>query len=100
MQQAPRGEWYYSREITWIAKDTHPLLRRELYDRANRLWKILTFDNAVIESMPTVLNMTIDDVQSRSRSVWHMRAGSYAARGVSRGDLTADRLAALAQQPY
>lgn len=92
--------WYYSHITTWIAKDTKLPVRREYYDRAERLWKIVTFQTAMIEDVPTILGITLEDVQSRSVSEWRIEAISYRSTDLDKADLSADSLFELAGQSF
>ncbi len=100
VEVAPADDWYYSRIITWIAQDTMLPLKREYYDRAFRLWKVVEVREAVVDDVPTVLGMRIRDVQTNSRSDWEVRAVSYDGRGVDKADLSATALGELPQQPF
>ena len=54
--------YYYSRIVSWVAKDTMLPLRRDYYDAANQLWKTELYqDAAVIDGVPTVLRMHMED---------------------------------------
>ncbi len=54
--------FYYSRIVSWIAKDSMLPLRRDYYDAANQLWKTETYqDAAVINGIPTVLRIRMED---------------------------------------
>lgn len=96
----PQKDVYYSRIVTWITQDTKLPLRREYYDRADRLWKVVTFRDAIIDNVPTVLAIRLDDVQTRSLSTWQVRAVSYDSAGVDREDFSEVGLGTLAAQPF
>jgi len=100
VEVAPADDWYYSRIITWIAQDTMLPLKREYYDRAFRLWKVVEVRDAVVDDVPTILGMQVHDVQTNSRSDWTVRAVSYDGRGVDKADLSAAALGELPQQPF
>ena len=100
VEVAPADDWYYSRIVTWIAQDTMLPLKREYYDRAFRLWKVVDVRDAIVDDVPTVLGMQIRDVQTNSRSDWEVRAVSYDGRGVDKADLSATALGELPQQPF
>ncbi|MEQ8663272.1 MAG: outer membrane lipoprotein-sorting protein, partial [Gammaproteobacteria bacterium] len=93
----PADRWYYSRIVTWIGQDTLLPVRREYYDRAYRLWKVAEMRDAVIDGIPTLLEITLHDVQTDSRSIWDVRAVSYGADDLDREALSADRLGELDQ---
>lgn len=96
----PKDDVYYSRIVTWIARDSKLPLRREYYDRAGRLWKVATFRTAVIDDVPTVLEERLNDVQTRSSSTWEVRAVSYDSGAVDRSELSAATLGKLRAQPF
>ncbi|MEQ8233098.1 MAG: outer membrane lipoprotein-sorting protein [Gammaproteobacteria bacterium] len=96
----PAEEWYYSRIVTWIGKDTMLPIRREYYDRAYRLWKVVEMDDAIIDGIPTVLEVALHDVQTDSRSLWDVRAVSYGTDELDREMLSSEQLGQLDQQPF
>ncbi|MEX2481340.1 MAG: outer membrane lipoprotein-sorting protein [Gammaproteobacteria bacterium] len=100
VRAAPEQDWYYSYIVTWIAQDTMLPVKREFYDRADRLWKVLSVRSLLIDSVPTVLDVTLEDVQTRSTSRWQVRAVSYDAKGLDKQDLSPDSLGQLAAQPF
>jgi hypothetical protein len=54
--------YYYSRIVSWIAKDTMLPMERDYYDAANQLWKTELYQNTtVINGIPTVLRIRMDD---------------------------------------
>jgi hypothetical protein len=54
--------YYYSRIVSWVAKDTMLPLERDYYDAANQLWKTELYqDTAVISGVPTVLRIRMED---------------------------------------
>jgi len=54
--------FYYSRIVTWVAKDSMLPLRRDYYDAANQLWKTELYqDTAIIDGTPTVLLIRLQD---------------------------------------
>jgi hypothetical protein len=54
--------FYYSRIVSWIAKDTMLPLERDYYDAANQLWKTELYqDTTVVDGVPTVLRIRMDD---------------------------------------
>jgi outer membrane lipoprotein-sorting protein len=54
--------FYYSRIVTWVAKDSTLPLRRDYYDPANQLWKTELYqDVAVIDGTPTVMRIRMQD---------------------------------------
>jgi len=56
--------FHYSRIVSWVAKDSMLPLRRDYYDAANQLWKTELYqDAAVIDGVPTVLRIRMEDKQ-------------------------------------
>jgi hypothetical protein len=54
--------YYYSRIVSWVAKDTMLPVRRDYYDVANELWKTQLYqDVTVIDGVPTVLRLRMED---------------------------------------
>jgi len=54
--------YYYSRIVSWVAKDTMLPVRRDYYDATNQLWKTELYqDAAVVDGVPTVLRIHMDD---------------------------------------
>lgn len=54
--------YYYSRIVSWVAKDTMLPMERDYYDAANQLWKTELYqDTTVINGVPTVLRIHMDD---------------------------------------
>lgn len=96
----PAKDWYYSHIVTWIDKHTLLPVKREYYDRAFRLWKVVAYHSAVIDGVPTILDAQLNDVQSRSQSRWQVRALSYQAQGIAEQDLTPETLAELTARPF
>jgi hypothetical protein len=63
------GQLYYSRIVTWIAKDTMLPLERDYYDPTGTLWKRETFDSvATINGMPTVMHVQMKDLDANTSS--------------------------------
>ncbi len=63
------GQLFYSRIVTWIARDTMLPLERDLYDPAGRLWKKETFNSvATINGMPTVMHVQMKDLEANTSS--------------------------------
>jgi hypothetical protein len=59
--------FYYPRIVTWVAKDSMLPLRRDYYDAANHLWKAELYqDTAIIDGVPTVLRMRMEDRQQNT----------------------------------
>jgi hypothetical protein len=63
-ETVPQERRYYSRIITWVTADTFLPLERNYYDVAGRLWKTELFkDVAVVNGVPTPMNVLMTDVQ-------------------------------------
>jgi outer membrane lipoprotein-sorting protein len=64
VELVPKQQAFFSRIITWVAKDTMLPMQRDYYDVAGWLWKTMTFgDVKVIENIPTPLRLIMHDVQ-------------------------------------
>jgi len=54
---------YYSKIITWVAKDFMLPLKREYYAPSGELWKVELFEDiTVIDGVPTAMRRTIKDI--------------------------------------
>ena len=54
VETKPKDSWYYSRIETWIDSETYLPVQRDFYDRAERLWKTMYFENVLtIDGIPT-----------------------------------------------
>jgi outer membrane lipoprotein-sorting protein len=64
IELVPRQQAFFSRIVTWVAKDTMLPLQRDYYDVAGRLWKTMTFREVkVIDNIPTPLQLLMRDAQ-------------------------------------
>ena len=68
VEAKPQDSWYYSRILTWIDTRTWLPVKREYYDRAGRLWKRAEYQGTVFEGTPVVIRITMEDLQSLTRS--------------------------------
>jgi hypothetical protein len=69
LEGVPRETWYYSRFITWVAKDTSFPVERNFNDVANNLWKVERWSNvSAINGVPTALRLSMENVQSQTKS--------------------------------
>jgi hypothetical protein len=68
---------YYSRIVTWVSATTYLPLRREFFDRAGRLWKIARYRSLIVDGHPTITEIILDDVQSRTSSELVMERLNY-----------------------
>jgi outer membrane lipoprotein-sorting protein len=67
VEEVPIDQRYYSRIVTWIAKDTTLPLRRDFYDPANHLWRSERIeDSAIIDGVPTLLRVRMDDNEAHT----------------------------------
>ncbi|MGB5159331.1 outer membrane lipoprotein-sorting protein [Desulfobacterium sp. N47] len=59
--------YYYSRVINWIAKDTFQILRRDYYSPNNSLWKRQTYENlTVVNGLLIPLRIRVTDLQHKT----------------------------------
>jgi len=64
-ETVPQERFYYSRVVTWVAKDSLLPVKREYYDPAGKVWKTETFENiATIDGVPTPLRVRMKDEKS------------------------------------
>src|SRR5262249_6595690 len=69
IEQVPANQWYYTRIVTTVNADSFLPVERQFFDSANQLWKIERFEGvSTIQGVPTVINTSMEDVQSKSRS--------------------------------
>ena len=72
--------FYYSRIVTWVAKDTMLPLRRDYYDAANQLWKTELYqDTTVVNGVPTVLRIRMEDRQQNTSTELRVSEVGYDA---------------------
>ncbi len=65
IQEVPTDADTFSRIVTTLVPASGQPLKRELYDVANRLWLVETFEDvAAIHDVPTAQRVRIEDVQS------------------------------------
>ena len=77
VETQPAVDRYYARILTWIADDTRLPVKREYYDRANQLWKVVTYRDKLVDGIPTVTAIELHDVQSRDVALWRLDAVAY-----------------------
>lgn len=77
VETQPALDRYYSRILTWIADDTRLPVKREYYDRATKLWKVVTYKAKQVDNIPTVIAIELHDVQSRDIATWRVDALAY-----------------------
>lgn len=65
----PKDNWYYSHYETTVAADSFIPIECKFFDPAGALWKVERWEGtATVNGVPTVLKVTIDDVQAKSKS--------------------------------
>jgi outer membrane lipoprotein-sorting protein len=81
IEAVPPQRWYYSRIVSRVAADSFLPIEREFYDPANQLWKVERFQGvSIVNGLPTVLTVTMDDVQAKSRTTITVTDLQYGAR--------------------
>lgn len=68
VEATPKDSWYYSRIVTWVDGWTWLPVKREYYDRAGRLWKRAEYQGTIVEDVPVLTRLTMEDVQAMTRS--------------------------------
>jgi hypothetical protein len=78
IEAVPKERWYYGRTVSWVASDSHLPLERDLYDRANQLWKVERWEEvSVVDGVPTALRVSMEDVQAKTRTDIDVSAVRY-----------------------
>ena len=67
-ETVPKERAYYSRVILWVSKDSMLPMQRDYYDVAGLLWKTETFEEAVIDGVPTPIHIQMQDLHGKSRT--------------------------------
>jgi hypothetical protein len=68
----------FSRVSTLLSADTFLPIRREYYDSAGELWKVASYDpSVVVETIPTLLRIRIEDHQQSGSSELKVSEVSY-----------------------
>jgi outer membrane lipoprotein-sorting protein len=81
IEAVPPQTWYYARIVTAVAEDTFLPIERKFYDPANALWKVERFEKVVvIDGVPTVLTVSMEDVQAKSRTTIDVTDFKYDAQ--------------------
>ena len=65
-ESVPKERAYYSRVITWVAKDSLLPVQRDYYDVAGALWKTELFEEEMIDGAPTPIRIRMQDLQGKS----------------------------------
>ena len=63
--------------LTWLDADTYLPVKREYYDRAGKLWKVVSWETKKIDGIPTVTSIELHDLQSRDTASWRVQAVAY-----------------------
>lgn len=100
VQAAPERDLYYSRIVTWIAQSSKLPLRREYFDRAERLWKVVRYEVTGADALETISSITLDDVQSGTRSEWQVQQLKNAGTEVSKEDFRPSALGDLGKRAF
>jgi hypothetical protein len=79
-ESSPKDRAYYSRVITWVAKNSMLPVQRDYYDVAGTLWKRKLFEEDTIDGVPTPIRMQMQDVQNKSRTELRISAVRYDAQ--------------------
>ena len=62
-------QWYYSKIVTWIDKQSLFPMQRDFYSPAGQVFRIQTFGEvARVDGVPTILETTMETVGAQSRS--------------------------------
>jgi len=80
VQEMPRNPWYYSRIVSWVAKDSFLPLQRDYYDPAGALWKTERFEEiTAVDGVRTPLRITMEDHDERTKTELKVSAVRYDA---------------------
>ncbi len=78
IQEVANRNFYYSRIVTWVAKDSMLPLQREYYDVLRNLWKKETFgDVQKVQGIATPLYLRMEDVQAKTSTEIQMSQVRY-----------------------
>lgn len=78
VEERPAGSGRVARVVTWLVPASGQPLRREYHDRADRLWKVETFEAvAAIHGIPTVQRVRVEDVQTGDGSEYRATRIAY-----------------------
>jgi len=80
VQEVPRNPWYYSRIVSWVAKDSFLPLQRDYYDPASALWKTERFEEiTAVDGVQTPLRITMEDREEGTKTELTVSAVRYDA---------------------
>jgi hypothetical protein len=78
LESVPENSWWYGRIVRYVDRDNHLPIETRYFDRANRLYKIRTFDRiASIDGHPTARRITMHNRQADTRTVLHFSDVEY-----------------------
>jgi hypothetical protein len=78
-------QWYYSKVVTWIDKQSLFPVQRDFYSPAGQVFRIQTFGEvARVDGVPTILETTIETVGAQSRSKLRTTSITYGRRSSRR----------------
>ncbi|MGE3848433.1 MAG: outer membrane lipoprotein-sorting protein [Gammaproteobacteria bacterium] len=96
VEARPRKDRFYSRIVTWVDDQSRLPVKREYFDRTEKLWKVASYRHAAVDGQPTVVALEVNDVQSRAVSVWKMEGLVYGAETLDPRRLDPSALGRLA----
>jgi len=76
-ETVPKERAYYSRVITWVAKDSLLPVQRDYYDVAGTLWKTELFEEEKIDGVPTPIRIQMKDLLGKSSTELHVSDVRY-----------------------
>jgi len=90
IESVPKKPGAYSKRVFWIEKDTFLPLQYRYYDIQGKPWKVakgesVSLIKAGAETFPTLMKMTIKNVQTGGYSVWTVKSATY-NQGVDEND--------------
>ncbi len=100
VETRPIIDRYYSRMVTWIADDTRLPVKREYYDRAEKLWKVVDYRAQLVDGVPTLMAIELKDVQSRDVATWRVEAIAYVHEPLDQKILSPARLGDLPKHEF
>jgi len=65
-ESVPKERAYYSRIVTWVSKESSLPVQRDYYDVSGTLWKTETFEEELIDGVPTPIRIHMKDLQGKS----------------------------------
>jgi hypothetical protein len=81
VEGVPQQQWYYARVVSLIAADGFMPIQRDFFDPANQPWKVERFEKVTaMNGVPTPLTISMDDMQSKSRTTLNVTDLAYDAQ--------------------